>query len=144
MPREWSSGGRNRRWHAANLGGPWRYNGCGIFKNGCKLVCEVHDFNILSITCLCRILGNRAEVGTNGCHRKASSMIDARKSLEASGFSRIGIRLFFESKHNRNSLLVFDDFRMAFCKVFGIFVDTVITGGDVYEGQDCLVVKVVD
>lgn len=58
-------------------------------------------------------------------------------------FFGIRVRILFQFEYHGNRFLVFNDLGMSLCKILGIFINTVVTGGDVDKGKDYFIREVV-
>ena len=60
-----------------------------------------------------------------------------------SGASGSGVGFLFELEHNPDGFFVLDDFGMTFCKIFGVFIDAIVAGGNVDGGENGFVGDVI-
>ena len=63
--------------------------------------------------------------------------------VNACGFISTRERFLFKPEYYRNSFLVFNDLGVAFGKVFGILINTVVTGSDIDKSKYCFVGEIV-
>ncbi|KAL9585242.1 MAG: hypothetical protein Q9212_001634 [Teloschistes hypoglaucus] len=92
--------------------------------------CEIDDIDVHVGGVESRFLRSGVEIGADGCDGEASATLRSAVKTGPSVISDhqlgFGVGFFFQSQDHRDGLFILDDFGVAFCELFGVFIDAVV------------------